>query len=216
MPSMRLDVRLAKGAPKDAERPQAFSADTFSKVAGGINSLIAAIAISVGGAWALTRFTVLLEARIAEAQALKTEAEAVVAKRKADEAEIVNVDLSVQVLASKRGKRWVSVVVGLKNTGSKDYVISLENDVRFYVARVLETKSSGEVIYGDRSTLAFDYADKRLEWFNLKPGAELDSYRAIKEITVPGLYIARFSVRAPPLGARKGREYSAQTFFVVD
>lgn len=194
------------------------TADTFSKLASAFNSIAAAIAIVVGGAWALTRFSVLLEARIAHAQAEKAEADAVLARRQAEVREVVNVDISAQVLTNKtpRKEKWVSVAVTLKNTGAKEYIISLDDDVRFYVAKVLRTKENGETDYGDMLRLAFDYADKRLTWFNLKPGAEIDSYRAVKKLDSSGLYIARFSVRAPKIGDKPGREYSAQTYFLVD
>ena len=194
------------------------SAETFNKVSGGVNSVASTLAILAAGIWAITRYSVLLEAQMAEAQLKKLDAEAEIARRTADSKEIVNIDLSVQVLKSNAPShdRWANISVTLKNTGTKDYIISLDDDVRFYVAKVVETKENGEITYENISRLAFDYADKRLTWFNLRPGADLDSYRTIKKIDAPGLYIARFSARAPKIADKPSHEYSAQTFFVVD
>jgi hypothetical protein len=194
------------------------SAETFEKVASGVNSIAATIAIVAAGVWALTRFSVLLEARIAVAEADRAEAEATIAKRNVVQKEIVNVGIAADVLASKSSKseRWVSVAVTLRNSGSLDYVVDLEKNVRFYVARVLETKDSGQVVYGNKMNLSFDYADKELTWFNLKPNADSDVYQAIKRLDSKGLYIARFSVEAPKIGEFPSREYSAQTYFIVN
>jgi len=196
---------------------RSISPDSFSKIAAGVSSIATTAAIVAAGLWAVTRFSVLLEARIAEAEADKAEAEAAIAQRSAEAKEIVNVDLAALVLTTKsRGERWVSVALTLKNTGSKDHIISLEKDVRFYVAKVLQTKDNGEVQYDKMLNLTFDYADKSMTWFNLKAGAESDVYRAIKRVDSAGVYIARFSVVAPEIDNFPAREYRAQTYVFVD
>ena len=191
--------------------------ERFEKIAGGVQSIIVAVGILVGGIWALTRFSVLLEARIAEAQAAKAEAEAITATRIARQSIVLNVDLSAQQIAKTTdGKdKWVLVELTVKNTGNQDYKMDLTGDTRFYVARVKDIDSTGLVTYEKRLKLQFDFPDKTINWFLLHPGAEIDKFRTVQRISIPGLYIARFSVAAPSDPSSLGREYSAQTFFYV-
>jgi hypothetical protein len=205
------------GAPVDAIKAQRRNFEQFNKLAGGIQSLIAAAGIIVGGGWALIRFDTLLEQRIAAAQAEKLEADAIASKRVATGSKIVNIDISTNVLpATTSGERWVQVELSLKNTGNEPIKLDLSKKTRFYVSKVLDIGNTGFPTYEDhRKNLQFDFPDKTIEWFMLRPGAEIDRYRTIQRLNEPGLYIARFSLSVPDSSIGEGWEYSAQTFFVV-
>jgi hypothetical protein len=195
--------------------------EKFSKIAGGIQSLVVAVSIVVGGVWALTRFAVLVEQRIAVAQAEKTEADAKIAKNNARESIVLNVDLSAHQLKApkNKGERWVMIELGIRNTGNKDLKIDLaQASSKFYISRVTGVAASGDQSYGERLSLMFDYPDKNLTWFILRPGAETDKMRTVQKLRESGLYIARFSVKAPDDGSLigEGHEYSSETFFYVN
>ena len=216
------DSHVSEQPPKPKNRP--ISSDSFSKVASGISALAATAGLLVGGIWTYARFSVLLEQPIAEAtakakasEARKTAAEATTAERIAERTIVVNIDLATSTARDpvSSGAWWVTVEISIKNTGNSDVTLDLEKDTRFYIARITDASKTGELDYEAKRYLAFDYPDRRLTWFTLRPGAELDKYRTVQIVRKPGMYIARFSIEAPSVGGKKGREYSAQSFFVI-
>jgi len=205
------DPRKMDSNPRDAVPKPARNYEQLNKLAGAIQSLVASVGIIVGGGWALFRFDALLEARIAAAQADKVEADAQKAKREAAGTQVVNIDLNAESL----GDKWVQVELTVRNTGNESIKLDMAGKTKFFLAQVFQVDQAGAPSYGERIKLQFDYPDKTIEWFMLRPGAEIDRFRTIQKLHSPGLYIARFSVSVPDSSIGEGREYSAQKFFLV-
>jgi hypothetical protein len=126
--------------------------EKFNNIASGIQAIVVAVGVVVGGGWGLWRYSVLLEARIAVAQAEKAEAEVESAKRVARSSVVVNVDLSARQIQTtlERGK-WILVELSIRNTGNQDIKIDLTGDTRFYVARVTGINKDGALTFDDRA-----------------------------------------------------------------
>lgn len=178
-----------------------------------LQSIAVTLSIVAAGLWALTRFSLLLEARIATAQAERAEADLATARRNALAYPVVNVELTATQLPG--AKRHVMVELSLKNTGNVSTDISLMSNARFYLARLTNVEADGVQTYNDIVKLKFDYPDKTLTWFHLQPGAEITKYRTVQQVMSPGTYLVRFSARATSKDLPQDSEYSAQSFFSV-
>lgn len=193
------------------------SYDRFNKIAGGIQSLVVAVGIIVGGVWALIRFDVLFEARAAISQLEKIEAEAASAKRSAAASVVINVDISAkEIEKSNPDEHWVVVELSLINTGNTAYKLEMKGKTRFYIAKVIGVSTTGIPEYSDEIQLQFDYPDITNTWFMLRPGAVIEKIKAIQKVDSTGLYLARFSATTPDSKIGEGREYSAENYFYVD
>jgi hypothetical protein len=202
-------------APPVQEAPKKFEA--FSNLASGLQALVVAASVLAGGAWAYFKFSVLLEAKKAVAEAQKAEAEAETARRIARASAVLSIELVANQIADVSSEeKWVAVELSLRNTGNEPIRIDLEKNIRFYLARVTDASDEGVISYGDRHHLKFDYPDKTITWFIVRPGADNDKYRTVQRVSEPGLYIARFSVEPPGSSEGPSHEYNGQTFFYVN
>ncbi len=214
------ECQVESSAKKDSQcshKQSVYTFDSFSKLAGGIQALVTTLGIIIGGIWALVRFDALLEAQIATHQAEKLEAEAIIARRGAESQVVLNIDISAkQISPQDNTNRWVMIEITLRNSGNTPYKLDIKNNTRFYIARVNGIDDNGVPEYDYESPLKFDYPDKTIEWFMLRPGAEIDRFRTIQKADLPGLYVARFSAGVPDASIGRDREYSAQVFFHVN
>jgi len=197
--------------------------EVFKNLTAGIQSLVIAVGVVIGGIWTASTFVALAEAQrgVAEAQrsiaeAQKAELDLELAKQKAANAIVVNCAIEAKQLTTIGGKRWVLVTVSVSNSGTKEMKLDAGKNMRFYVSRVKEINELGIGNYESRVPLRFDYADKTIEWLMLRPGAQIENMHAVQRVDGPGLYLARFAVQARDETVGSGREFSAETYFVVN
>lgn len=197
-------------------------AEHFKTVAEAIQASIVSAGILIGGVWTATTFVTLSEAAKAkaetervEAERDKLEAEGELARRSLESEHIVNASITTSTHRDPSNVWWVVVEVSLSNTGTKPVPLVLDGNLRFYVSRVERVAADGMLVYGERTNLGFNYPDKSLDWFFLRPGTHIEKVHAVQKVDRPGLYLARFAVQVPDERVGHGREYGADTFFLV-
>jgi len=198
------------------------SVDRFKTAAEAIQATIVSAGILIGGAWTATTFVTLSEAAKAKAETERVEAErdklvaeAELTRRSLESEHIVNTSIIASTYRNPPDVRWVVIEVSLSNTGTKPVPLVLDGNLRFYVSRVERVTNDGTLVYGQRTNLGFNYPDKSLDWFYLRPGTQIEKVHAVQRVDRPGLYLARFAVQVPDERVGRGREYSADTFFLV-
>lgn len=196
----------------------------FKEFAEAGQAAVVCLGIVIGGIWTAATFWTLSEATKAKAETMKAQAEheklkieTELVRRSLASEQVVNVTMSAA--SHRRGamadQRWVVVEVGLSNSGNKPVRLTIGGNLRFYLARVEGIGSDGSIGYGQRFNLRFHYPDKIVTWLMLRPGAHLEKLQSVQQVHEPGMYLARFALQLPDEGVGEGREYGADTYFLV-
>lgn len=213
--SKPLARRDHEARPAKAPASRSFDLSAFKDFAAGVQSWAQTAAILIGGLWVATMFGVLDQKTKARAEVDKLLAEGTEIRRRTAENKVVIPTLDATVVGKSGVKRIVQVTLTLRNTGNTPFALSLDDDARFYVARVNGIARDGQPSYGPTIPLQIDFPDFTYNTFDLEPGADPSKLVAIQEFTEPGVYLARFGVWDPLSKERKWM-YHAETFFVVE
>jgi len=196
----------------------------FKEIAEASQAVVVCLGVVIGGAWTATTFWTLSEATKAKAETMKAQAEheklrieTELARRSLASEQVVNVTMSAAShrRGAKADQRWVVVEVGLSNSGNKPVRLTIGGNLRFYVARVEGIEQDGSIAYDHRFNLRFHYPDKVVTWLMLRPGAQIERLQSVQQVDRPGMYLARFALQLPDEGVGEGREYGADTYFLV-
>lgn len=211
----------AEGLSRPVTQRRRVDLDRAAKWLGIVQSCVVIASVVCAGIWAITQFRVLLQARIASAQAEKAEAEATLARRVATQKVILLVGVSASVLsAPEKGckdecKWWVKIDVNFRNVGSEPIRLNLDEAMRFYIVRITGDTEPGILTYAKEYQLKFDYLERTLSYVYVRPSNEPRTYSTVRAISKPGIYLVRFSVPAADEGAQTKREYGAQAFIQI-
>jgi hypothetical protein len=221
--SKRESDRLSRDTTSLARGRERFDHEKFKNIASGIQSVVVGVGLVVGGIWTAMTFTLLsgMTRAVAESQKAIAEAETVTLTR-ANRA-VVDCSLSVKQLTRPPDERWLLVELSARNSGNEPVVLDTR-EARFYVVRVRDVDSNGAVAYEDgpdERRLRFDYPDARgpdepRHSLVLRPKADYERVHTVQRVNAPGLYLLRFSAPLPDDNLVKNREYSAETYFVVE
>jgi len=143
----------------------------------------------------------LIQAQHTKAQRDETIARAEIATREAAEKQILELDLSAQLLGAIEHERYVLVTLELKNTGNRELSIPAEH-LAASITNVRDIEADGQIRYGERHPFLFGaYPDAKVSEMKISPG-ERRKLQSVQKLRSEGLHLvtAEVSLSQRPSG----------------
>jgi hypothetical protein len=164
--------------------------ERFSKIASGVQSIIVAAAVLVGGGWALFVFEAELRVDNAQAQLVKL-------KRELETRPVLDISIDAkQVDPDALRHRILMVTVVVSNKGTRDVDIDVSR-APLRATRII-LPETGDPVYGDSVSSAF-YATsetdaQKMEKLHtlLARVGDTDRIQGLLNVGTPGLYLIEF------------------------
>jgi hypothetical protein len=162
----------------------------FETVKGGLVVVATAVGLVVGLRYGLP----IIKAQHAKAELDEQIAKADIATREAAAKQILDLELSAQVLGTTAYERYVLITLDVKNTGNRDLSIPA-NHLTASITNVNEIETGGKIHYGDTYAFEFGpYPDARVNEMRLSPG-ERRKLQSVQTLRNEGLNLVTAAIK---------------------
>ena len=134
-----------------------------------------------------------IQAQQTKAHRDETVAKAEIATREAAEKQILDIELSAQLLGATDRQRYVLVTLEVKNTGNR--VLSIPaGDLEASITNVKEIDADGKIHYGEKYPLRFGvYSDSKVSKMKISPG-ERRKLQSVQKLYSEGLHLVKAAI----------------------
>lgn len=164
--------------------------DKFNKIASGIQALVVAIAVVIGGIWTLYTFASLNQIEKASADLEQS-------RRDLRERGILDIKLEPKQISNVKDRfRYITIDVTLHNTGNRTEIINW--DKSGIAATQVNVNAAGQVVFGMTSKAKYVIPGQDIPSSSILPG-QIRKMPFLITVKNPGIFYLVFHAAVSPL-----------------